>query len=114
MAQGDIVLQRLDALERRVENLEAERRVEKRFHIIQLLTIIITLIGSLYGAAYYLGEQNRRLVESLRNEMKTEIGRLDNRLDEMNNRFGARFDDMNRRFEDLKQVVLANQRKQSP
>jgi len=109
MAQGDLVLQRLDALERRVENLEAERRIEKRFNIIQLLTIIVTLIGSLYGATYYLGEQNRQLVESLRNEMKTEIKRLDDRFDDVN----KRFDDMNRRFEDLKQVVLANQRKQS-
>jgi hypothetical protein len=100
MAQGDIVPQRLDALERRVESLEAERRLEKRYDIIQLLVIIVTLIGSLYGAAYYLGEQNRRLVESLRNEMKTESSRLD-----------KRFDDTNRRIDDLKQVVLASQQK---
>jgi len=100
MAQGDLIIQRLESLERRIEHLEAERRVERRFDIIQLLAIIITLIGSLYGATHYLGEVNRQLVENLRQEMKTEINRLDNRLD-----------DMNRRFEDLKQVVLANRQK---
>jgi len=109
MAQGDLNLQRLESLERRMDNLEAERRVEKRFNIIQLLAIIITLIGSLYSAAYYLGEQNQQLVESLRNEMKTEIKHLDNRLDEMH----RRFDDVNWRIADLKQVVLASQKKRS-
>lgn len=75
---------------------------------------MVAIVLSLFGSAGLLGWQNAQLVDSLRNEMMSEIKRLDARFDDMNQRFEDmdrrfkdRFDDMNRRFEDLKQAVLA-------
>lgn len=120
----DILIHRIEQQERQIEELRQHQEILRavhqeivRFHQSLLRwTIggIAAIALSLFGSAGLQSWQNAKLVESvrnevkyeidgLRNEMRSEIKRLDARFDDMN----QRFDDMNRRFEDLRQVVLA-------
>jgi len=116
MAQ-DILIHRLEQQDRRIEEMRQHQEILDAVHqeIMKFQQTLlrwsiggmVAIVLSLFGSAGLLGWQNARLVESLRNELKSEIDGLGQEMRSEIKRLDARFDDMNRRFEDLKQVVLA-------
>ncbi len=62
----------------------------------QFIGFVFVMAGTLLGTMYWA------------------TGLLERRLDQMEKRFDERFIQMEKRFEDLKQVVLSQQKQQSP
>lgn len=131
MAIGQDTLRRIEVLEQQVEKLRQYHRDERRRDAVQFVVSLITITVLLLGSAGLLSWQNMRLVDELGRRMDDRFTAQDQRMDQlgqrmegmekrlnqrMDERFAAqdqRMDQLEKnllaRFEDLRQVVLAQQ-----
>lgn len=112
MQNNDLLLSaRVSELEKEVASLKGQVAQSNRLTIWQFISFTLVMAGTLFGTLAWvsgsLREENRQTRESLQRQIEQSEKNL-------NDRFNDRFTQMEKRFEDLRVIVLSQQKQAPP
>ncbi len=82
-----------------------------RLTIWQFISFTLVMAGTLFGTLAWISSSLREELRLTRDQLQRQIEQSERNL---NDRFNERFVQMEKRFEDLRQVVLSQQKQQPP
>ncbi len=108
MQNNELLLSaRVSELEKEVHNLKGQVAQSNRLTIWQFISFTLVMAGTLFGTLAWvsgsLREENRQTRESLQKQ-----------IEQTEKNLNGQFTQMEKRFEDLRQVVLTQQKQTQP
>jgi hypothetical protein len=108
MQNNDLLLSaRVSELEKEVASLKGQVAQSNRLTIWQFISFTLVMAGTLFGTLAWvsgsLREENRQTREALQKQ-----------IEQTEKNLNGQFTQMEKRFEDLRQVVLSQQKQTSP
>jgi DNA anti-recombination protein RmuC len=119
MADNELTLSaRVGDLERQVAEIKGNQAQMNqsiaqgnRLTIWQFISFTLVMAGTLFGTLAWISSSLREEIRLTREQLQTQIEKSEqNMTDRLNDRFAQ----MEKRFEDLRQVVLSQQKQQPP
>ena len=106
--ENEILLSaRVSELEKQVSELKGQVAQSNRLTIWQFISYTLVMAGTLFGTLAWSSTTLREDNKQTREQLKAQI-------EQVERNFNERFNQMEKRFEDLRQVVLSQQRQASP
>jgi hypothetical protein len=108
MRDNELLLStRVNELEKQVFELRGQIAQSNRLTIWQFISFTLVMAGTLFGTLAWISgslrEENRRTREHLQQQ-----------IEQTEKRLGERFEQLEKRFEDLRMVVLSQQKQAPP